>query len=192
MPNGIWIWTPNWNRLDSNVLNPIGVCIFGLRTQNVLSSPPVSTIYSLCPPRWLSQTQLWTHNANYMRLLTTENLPSIWVAKSNMTEQIRQSNWVNSHTPYPSYGNLVSTPLDPGMRLSPCTKLLLTEEEEKVKVFPYYAIIGKAIYLNTCTCPNIAYTVRELTRFMSNYGPAHIAAAKHLPRYLQEMTTASH
>jgi hypothetical protein len=41
------------------------------------------------------------------------------------------------------------------------------------------------MYLVTCMRPDIAYAVRELTRFMSNYGRNHFAAAKHLLRYLQ-------
>lgn len=37
----------------------------------------------------------------------------------------------------------------------------------------------------TTTWPDLAYTVRELARFMSNYGQTHWGAAKHLLRYLQ-------
>ena len=38
------------------------------------------------------------------------------------------------------------------------------------------------MYLATCTRPDIAHAMRELTRFMSNYGRNHFAAAKHLLR----------
>ena len=48
----------------------------------------------------------------------------------------------------------------------------------------YPAIVGKCMYLATCTCPDISYSVRELARFMSNYGKRHYEAAKHLLRYL--------
>jgi len=41
------------------------------------------------------------------------------------------------------------------------------------------------MYLATCTRPDISYAVRELARFMSNYGRRHYDAAKHLLRYLQ-------
>ncbi len=40
------------------------------------------------------------------------------------------------------------------------------------------------MYLATCTRPDIAYTVRELAKFMSNLGKPHIQAAKHLLHYL--------
>jgi hypothetical protein len=61
-----------------------------------------------------------------------------------------------------------------------------TETEiNDAKNLPYKELVGKLMYLATCTRPDIAYTVRELAQFMSNYGAAHWAAAKHLLRYLQ-------
>jgi hypothetical protein len=69
-----------------------------------------------------------------------------------------------------------------------------TEEEHAqvaVKLYSdYCAIVGKCMYLSTCTRPNISYAVRELARFMSNYGKRHYAAAKHLLCYLKG--TSSH
>ena len=41
------------------------------------------------------------------------------------------------------------------------------------------------MYLSVCTRPDVSYAVRELARFMPNYGEAHILALKHLLRYLQ-------
>jgi hypothetical protein len=75
--------------------------------------------------------------------------------------------------------------MDPGTRLFLHTEQLPSEEETRIRNFPYTAIVGKAMYLSTCSRPDIAYTVRELARFMSNYGPLHITAAKHLLRYLK-------
>jgi hypothetical protein len=49
----------------------------------------------------------------------------------------------------------------------------------------YTGVVGKCMYLANCTRPDIAYTVRELARFMSNYGKSHYYAAKKLLRYLQ-------
>jgi Reverse transcriptase (RNA-dependent DNA polymerase). len=65
--------------------------------------------------------------------------------------------------------------------MSPKTE---AEERETAKL-PYKELVGKVMYLATCTRPDIAFTVRELARFMSNYGEKHWAAAKHLLRYLQ-------
>jgi hypothetical protein len=81
--------------------------------------------------------------------------------------------------------NSVMTPMDPGARLSPATP----EDIQKGKDFPYTTVVGKCMYLATCTRPDITYTVRELARFMAGYGPAHIAAAKHLLRYLRGTTS---
>jgi hypothetical protein len=41
------------------------------------------------------------------------------------------------------------------------------------------------MYLLTCIRLDISYAVRELARFMSNYGRRHYDAAKHLLRYLK-------
>ena len=76
---------------------------------------------------------------------------------------------------------------------TPCPKWRLTTdmspqtdaERELANTLPFRAIVGKCMYLATCTRPDISYAVRELARFMSNYGPKHFEAAKHLLRYLQ-------
>jgi hypothetical protein len=81
--------------------------------------------------------------------------------------------------------NSVTTPMDPGTRLSPAT----AEDAQKARDFPYTAVVGKCMYLATCTRPDIAYAVRELARFMANYGPSHVTAAKHLLRYLRGTTS---
>lgn len=82
--------------------------------------------------------------------------------------------------------NVVHTPMQPNTcyssNMCPQTD---TEKAEIQKTFPYTFIVGKCMYLSTCMCPDISYTVRELARFMSNYSEAHIQAAKHLLRYLQ-------
>jgi hypothetical protein len=83
----------------------------------------------------------------------------------------------------------VTTPMDPGTRLTPSHSPPSKEDLRKTNGFPYTAVVGKLMYLATCTRPNIAYAVRELARFMSNYGPPHVAAAKHLLRYLKGTTT---
>jgi hypothetical protein len=77
--------------------------------------------------------------------------------------------------------------------VTPCPKWCLTtdmcpksdDDRRTVASLPYCAIVGKCMYLSTCTRPDISYAVRELARFMSNYGQQHFDAAKHLLRYLQ-------
>ena len=50
---------------------------------------------------------------------------------------------------------------------------------------PYNSAVGALMYLATCTRPDIAYTVSQLSRFNSNPGPQHWAAVKHLFRYVK-------
>jgi hypothetical protein len=80
--------------------------------------------------------------------------------------------------------NPATTPCLP-QRLT--TDLCPTTDEERraMALLPYCAIVGKCMYLANCTRPDISFAVRELAKFMSNYGPKHFEAAKHLLRYLQ-------
>lgn len=80
----------------------------------------------------------------------------------------------------------VSTPLQPNIRLS--SKGCSSSDEEHselVKSFNYPFVVGKLIYLSTCTRPDITFAVRELAKFMSNFGPTHVQAVKHVLRYLR-------
>jgi hypothetical protein len=81
--------------------------------------------------------------------------------------------------------NPVSTPMDPGTQLSPPLSPLTPDDIKKMNNFLYPAFVGKCMYLSTSTCPDITYAIRELAHFMANYSPAHVAAAKHLLRYLK-------
>jgi hypothetical protein len=59
------------------------------------------------------------------------------------------------------------------------------EERELANKRPYATLVGKLLYIATCTRPDIGYAVRELSRFMANHGEQHWNAAKHLVRYLK-------
>jgi hypothetical protein len=76
--------------------------------------------------------------------------------------------------------------MDSGLRLSPPPIHLSSDDAKKMDHdFPYTAVVGKLMYLAMCTRPDISYAVRELTRFMSRYGPTYVTAVKHLLRYLK-------
>ena len=80
--------------------------------------------------------------------------------------------------------NSVKTPC-PSYRLT-SDMCPATDDERRLSAqLPYHTLIGKCMYLSTCTRPDISFAVRELAKFMSNYGPKHYDAAKHLLRYLQ-------
>lgn len=80
--------------------------------------------------------------------------------------------------------NSVQTPLPGNGRLSidDCPKS--DKERDLLKKEQYCTLVGKVMYLATTTRPDIAFAVRELAKFMSNYGHKHVLAAKHLLRYL--------
>jgi hypothetical protein len=59
------------------------------------------------------------------------------------------------------------------------------DQEQLAKTCSYPTLIGKRMYLSTCTRLNIAYAVRELSRFMGNWGEQHWEAAKHMVWYLK-------
>jgi hypothetical protein len=59
------------------------------------------------------------------------------------------------------------------------------DQEKLARSRPYPTLVGKLLYLSTCTRPDIAWAVRELSRFMGNWGEQHWGAAKHVVRYLK-------
>jgi hypothetical protein len=83
----------------------------------------------------------------------------------------------------------VSTPMDPGSRLSSTTSSMspseLQAEAEEMKSVPYINAVGALNYLAIATRPDISQTVSKLARYNANPRPAHWKAVKHLFRYLQ-------
>ena len=64
-----------------------------------------------------------------------------------------------------------------------------TEEEKKqMATIPYRSLVGSILYLQL-TRPDIAYAVKELSRFLINPGPKMWAAAKNVLRYLKGTQT---
>jgi hypothetical protein len=78
-----------------------------------------------------------------------------------------------------------STPMDSGLKLSSEDIPTTPEEKAKASKFPYREIIGSCMYLMTCTRPDIAFAVGQLSRFNDCHGDKHHAAVKHLLRYLK-------
>ncbi|XP_048229047.1 secreted RxLR effector protein 161-like [Ricinus communis] len=58
-------------------------------------------------------------------------------------------------------------------------------EQEQMKNIPYVSVVGSLIYAQTCTRPDISFTVRILGRNQSNPGLDQWKAAKEILRYLQ-------
>src|SRR6201992_3423355 len=79
----------------------------------------------------------------------------------------------------------VSTPMNPGTRLSSSQSPSTPQELEEMRNVPYAHAVGSLLYLAISTRPDIAYTVGVLGRFNANPGVAHWNAVKHLFRYLK-------
>jgi hypothetical protein len=81
--------------------------------------------------------------------------------------------------------NAVSTPMDPGAKLTheQCPK---TEaEREEMKRYPYAKVVGKVMYAYLVSFPQLGFAIRTLSQFMHNPGKAHWEAAKRVLRYLK-------
>jgi hypothetical protein len=74
------------------------------------------------------------------------------------------------------------TPFVPHVHLS---KSDCPEQANKDDIKMYQQLIGSLMYIACGTRPDIAYAVNTCAQFMSNPGPAHITAAKHILRYLK-------
>ncbi|CAM8892940.1 unnamed protein product [Rhodiola kirilowii] len=67
--------------------------------------------------------------------------------------------------------------------LSQCPKNSL--ENQKMQKIPYASVIESLMYAQVCTCPDIAYIVGMLSRYVSNLGVDHWIAVKRVMRYLK-------
>jgi hypothetical protein len=83
----------------------------------------------------------------------------------------------------------VSTPLNPGSRLSTSMCPQNDAEALEMRQYPYISVVSSLMYLAVTTRPDIAYAAGVLARFNSNPGLAHWQAAKHVLHYLKGTTT---
>jgi hypothetical protein len=79
----------------------------------------------------------------------------------------------------------VSTPMDPGLRLTPEMGATSDEDKAFMLTIPYLSAVGALMYLGLTSRPDISNAVGILSRFSANPGPTHWKAVKHLFRYLQ-------
>lgn len=79
----------------------------------------------------------------------------------------------------------VSTPMDPGVKLSATMAPTASSEKEEMQNIPYINAVGALAYLAIATRPDIAFAISVLARFSQNPGMMHWKAVKHLFRYLQ-------
>ena len=78
----------------------------------------------------------------------------------------------------------VSTPLEPGSRLSVLQRPTTDGEGAGMVNIPYRSAIGSLMYLSTCTRPDISVVVSELSKFSQNPGLSHWEGVKRVLRYV--------
>ncbi|KAL3678507.1 hypothetical protein R1sor_021463 [Riccia sorocarpa] len=79
----------------------------------------------------------------------------------------------------------VSTPMLPGLKLSKQDSPQSEEEKSRLSEFGFPNAIGSVNWATVCTRPDLSFSVGVLSQFMSNPGEKHIAAMKHLFRYIK-------
>ena len=67
----------------------------------------------------------------------------------------------------------MSTPCTSHYKLSDEQSPKTIEEKHYIDNIPYTSIVGFVMYIIICTCPNIAYVVSIVSRFMSNPSRSH-------------------
>lgn len=80
-----------------------------------------------------------------------------------------------------------NSPIDPSRRPTEEMRPKSAEEVAEAAKKPYSQyreLVGKLMYLVTCTRPDLAFATRELAKYMSDYGVGHYNVAKRVCRYL--------
>lgn len=75
--------------------------------------------------------------------------------------------------------------MDPGLKLRRANyKRMSKDELDKIKKLPYRSLVGCLLYLSIGTCPDITYSVQQLSQYLDCYSYAHWNAAIHVVHYL--------
>ena len=64
-------------------------------------------------------------------------------------------------------------PIGQGISLSKKDCLTTPEEREHMSRVPYASVVGSIIYAKTCTRPDVAYSLRVVSRYQSDPGENH-------------------
>ncbi|KAG3192199.1 hypothetical protein PC128_g10617 [Phytophthora cactorum] len=83
------------------------------------------------------------------------------------------------------HSKTVVNPCETGMKLSKLQSPATNAERDDMRSKPYRSLIGCLLYIATCTRPDVAYIVTQLSRFLDNPGQQHWKAAIRVLRYLK-------
>lgn len=78
----------------------------------------------------------------------------------------------------------VDNPCTSGLKLSTSQSPSTEAERSEMRSRPYRSLIGCLLYVTTCTRPDVAYIVTQLSRFLEKPGLPHWNAAIRVLRYL--------
>lgn len=81
--------------------------------------------------------------------------------------------------------NLVSTPVEPGIKLTKEDCPTTDDEIAHMKACPYKTLVGSLSHIALNTRPNISFSVNTLAQYLSNPGLRHWNAGKRTLRYLK-------
>lgn len=115
----------------------------------------------------------------FLRVDVEQNEKSIKIHQTKYCgEIIERFNFVDAH---PS-----RIPMETTLRLTVNDMDTAQRKQAPVhgKMFPYRELIGSLMYLATCTRPDLAYVVGQLSRYVQNPTQQHIGAAKRVLRYI--------
>ena len=78
------------------------------------------------------------------------------------------------------------TPMDPGLKLRhPMPSDIPPEDQIKLVKLPYRSLVSCLLYLSVVSCPDITYTIQQLSQFLDSYLFTHWNATIHVVRYLK-------
>ncbi|ETP08782.1 hypothetical protein F441_15296 [Phytophthora nicotianae CJ01A1] len=80
---------------------------------------------------------------------------------------------------------VVVNPCESGLKLTSAQSPTAQAERMEMQRKLYRALIGCLLYITTCTRPDVAYIVTQLSRFLENPGQQHWKAAIRVLRYLK-------
>jgi Reverse transcriptase (RNA-dependent DNA polymerase) len=104
---------------------------------------------------------------------------SVALSQTALIDRIVSQFWMSDAYP-------VSTPMDPGVKLTRHARGTLSDEDAKrLSLVPYRALVGSLLYVSMGTRPDISFAVQQLTQFLDCYTLTHWEAAKRIVQYLK-------
>jgi len=79
-----------------------------------------------------------------------------------------------------------SLPIDPGLKLQCANYKNMSQSElDEIKKLLYHSLISCLLYLSISTCPDITYSVQQLSQYLDCYSYAHWNTAIWVVHYLR-------